>query len=245
MRIALIWPVPALLAWATAWLVFAGLLRTGAPVWVAALLGTAVGGTFAVWGGTRWRRLFIAAGFPLSLLASGAASSLPAVVWLAPLALLVLLYPPNTWADAPLFPTPKTALDGIAKVIDLPASARIADGGCGLGAGLIELRRHYPLAAIEGLEWSWPLVIACRLRCRFAHIRRADIWTADWSDYDLVYLFQRPESMPRAVQKARRELRPGAWLVSLEFEAADLLPDARIEAVPGKPVWLYQAPFKS
>lgn len=245
MRIALIWPVPALLAWAAAWLVHAGLLRTGAPVWVAALLGTAVGGIFALCGGRRWRRIFIAGGFPLSLLASGAASGLPAVVWLAPLALLVLLYPLNTWRDAPLFPTPQSALDGIAKVIDLPARARIVDAGCGLGAGLIELRRHWPDAAIEGLEWSWPLAWACRLRCRFAHIRRADIWTADWSGHDLVYLFQRPESMPRAAQKARRELRPGAWLVSLEFEATDLLPVARIETVAGKPVWLYQAPFKS
>ena len=39
------------------------------------------------------RALVIAAGFPLSLLASGAAGALPAWAWLLPLALLLLLYP--------------------------------------------------------------------------------------------------------------------------------------------------------
>lgn len=239
------WPLPALLSWAAAWLVHAGLLRAGAPAVLAVLLATGIGGACALWGSTRWRRLFMAAGFPLSLLASGAAGALPPWIWLAPLALLLLLYPLNTWRDAPLFPTPGGALDGIARALPLPPGARIVDAGCGLGAGLVELHRHYPDARIEGLEWSWPLVWACRLRCRFARIRRADIWAADWSTQDLVYLFQRPESMPAAVEKARRELRPGAWMVSLEFPALDLRPDATLEPVPGKPVWLYRAPFKA
>ena len=59
----------------------------------------------------------------------------------------------------------------------------------------------------------------------------------------MVYLFQRPESMPRAVTKALAELKPGAWLVSLEFEALALQPQACLRAPDGRPVWLYQQPF--
>ena len=114
----------------------------------------------------------------------------------------------------------------------------------GLGAGLVALQAQYPCAQIHGWEWSWPLALLCQLRCRFARVRRADIWARDWSGCDLVYLFQRPESMPRALEKAAAELRPGAWLVSLEFEALGWQPRARLETVPGKPVWLYQVPFK-
>jgi hypothetical protein len=223
-------------------LAFLALGRSGLPLAASAAAAMLLGGVLALQGGTRWRRIFIAAGFPLSLLVSGAAVSLPAWAWLLPLAFLLLLYPVNSWRDAPLFPTPAQALAGLEQAVPLPPGARIVDAGSGLGAGLRALHRAYPQARIEGLEWSWPLVLASRLRCRFAHIRRGDIWAADWSAYDLVYLFQRPESMPRVVDKASREMRPGAWLVSLEFEAKAWVPLARLEAVPGKPVWIYRVP---
>jgi hypothetical protein len=60
----------------------------------------------------------------------------------------------------------------------------------------------------------------------------------------MVYLFQRPETMPRAVEKASAELRPGAWLASLEFPAKELQPTAVLQNEDGKPVWLYRAPFQ-
>ena len=59
----------------------------------------------------------------------------------------------------------------------------------------------------------------------------------------MVYMFQRPESMPKAVEKASKELRSGAWLVSLEFEARSLKPNALVYGSDGRPVWMYQAPF--
>jgi hypothetical protein len=59
----------------------------------------------------------------------------------------------------------------------------------------------------------------------------------------MVYLFQRPESMPRAVAKARSEMRPGTWLVSLEFPALDLLPAAVLSAGEVRSLWLYRLPF--
>lgn len=240
----MIWPLPALLSWALAWGAFLGLGAVGAPLAIALVVGAAAGALLSVLGSTRWRRIFIAAGFPLSLAASGVAAGLPGWVWLTPLAALLLAYPPSTWRDAPLYPTPQSALSDLPRIVALPAQAHIVDAGCGLGAGLRELRAAYPQALITGLEWSWPLVLACRWRCRFAQVRRADIWAADWSGFDMVYLFQRPESMPRAVEKAGAELRPGAWLVSLEFEATALRPTARIEVVPGKPVWVYRVPFQ-
>ncbi len=240
----LIWPLPALLTWALAWGVFLGLRAVGLGAVAAFVLALLVSGLPAWTGRTPWRRVFMLAGFPLSLLASGAAGGLPAWAWLLPLALLLALYPLNTWRDAPLFPTPATALRGLAGQAPLPDGARVVDAGCGLGAGLKALHGEYPQARIQGLEWSWPLTALCALRCRFAQVRRADIWAADWSGYDLVYLFQRPESMPRAMDKAVSELRPGSWLVSLEFEASGWVPQGQLQNVEGKPVWLYQAPFR-
>ncbi len=240
----LIWPIPALLTWALAWAVFLGVGAAGLGALPAVVLALLASGAVAWTGRTPWRRVFMLAGFPLSLLASGAAGGLPGWVWLLPLALLLALYPLNTWRDAPLFPTPALALQGLSLKAPLPAGAAVVDAGCGLGAGLLALQREYPQARIQGLEWSWPLTLLCALRCRFARVRRADIWSADWSGYQMVYLFQRPESMARALEKAGAELKSGAWLVSLEFEATGWWPTAKLETVPGKPVWLYQAPFK-
>jgi len=238
-----IWPLPALLAWAAAWALFAALVALDAPTWQLFVMPTALGALFAMGGATRWRRWLVAAGFPLSLAASGLAGALPPLAWLLPLAVLALVYPMRSWRDAPLFPTPKGALAGLSRHVTLPPAARVIDAGCGLGDGLRELHREYPQARLEGLEWSWLLVWACRWRCRWALVRRRDLWAADWSGYDLVYLFQRPESMARAVAKASRELRRGAWMASLEFPASDLRPRAVHACADGRSVWLYRVPF--
>ncbi|MES2951583.1 MAG: class I SAM-dependent methyltransferase [Pseudomonadota bacterium] len=241
------WPLPAVLTWAAAWVLFRLLLGQGAVVEIALGAATALGVALSLLGNSWWRRVLIAAGFPLSLALGlpslGLAAALPAWAWLVPLLLLLAVYPLNAWRDAPLFPTPAHALDSLPQHAPLPAGARILDAGCGLGHGLQALRRAYPQAVLHGLEWSWPLRWWCALRCPWAQVRRADIWAADWSSYDMVYLFQRPESMARAVAKARAELRPGAWLVSLEFEAQGMQPSAQCSETGGKMVWLYQAPL--
>ena len=235
-----LWPLPAILTWALAWATFALLRDAGVSPGVA-MGGAGVLGLALAWtGSTPWRRVFMAAGFPLSLLGAG---SLPhAAWWLLPLLALLALYPMRSWRDAPLFPTPTDALRGLARAAPLPANARVLDAGCGAGDGLRALASEYPEARLLGLEWSLPLSLWCRWRCPFAEVRRADIWQADWGAFDLVYLFQRPESMPRAWDKARQQMRRGATVVSLAFEIPGVAALARLDNVAGKPVWVYRLP---
>lgn len=125
------------------------------------------------------------------------------------------------------------------------AAPRILDAGCGMGDALRELHQAYPHADLEGVEWSWLWRAVAAWRCRSARVRRGDMWADDWSAFDLVYLFQRPETMPRALAKARAEMRPGSWLVSLEFAAVDeagrIWPaDAHFTQEGGRPVWVYR-----
>ncbi len=226
-------------------MLYGWLLRLAWPAWLAMAMATAVGAGLSALAGTFWRRVAIVAGFPLSLLLSGSAAviALPAWAWLLPLVIVALVYPMNAWRDAPLFPTPAPALRELPQTAPLAAGASILDAGCGLGHGLRALHALYPQAVLHGVEWSWPLRIACALLCPWARIRQGDMWKSDWSTHDMGYLFQRPESMPRAVAKARAELKPGAWLVSLEFIGEELAPTAGWKTVADKPVWLYRAPF--
>jgi SAM-dependent methyltransferase len=203
-------------------------------------LGFALACVLASGQAARWRRLIVALGFPLSAVALGLPGGVPAWAWLAPLALLLVLYPRRTWGDAPLFPTPAGALADLPAVAALPPGARVLDAGCGTGDGLRELARAYPGATLEGIEWSLPLRWLTRLRVPQATVRGGDMWALDWRPYQLVYLFQRPESMARAWAKAQSELAPGAWLVSLDFAVPGLTPLARWSLDRGHSVLVYR-----
>jgi hypothetical protein len=139
-----------------------------------------------------------------------------------------------------MFPTPPDALDALPPVLRLGQGARLMDAGCGMGHGLNALRRAWPDALVDGTEYSAPLAWVARWRCRFAQVRRGDMWRDDWSRYDLVYLFQRPETMARAHAKARRELGLGCWLASLEFPVPGVKPTEVVQAEGRKTVWLYR-----
>jgi SAM-dependent methyltransferase len=233
------WPLPAVLAWACAWAAFILLRSAGLPVPLAGLAGSLLPLLLARAVAGRWRLGLVVAGFPLSALVLGAVT-LPPWAWLVPLAGLLALYPVQAWRDAPLFPTALDALDGLPGQLVLPDAPRLLDAGCGLGHGLDALRRAWPGARIEGLERSVPLALAARLRCRWARVLRGDMWAQAWAGYDLVYLFQRPESMARAWQKAQREMAPGSWLVSLEFDVPGVEPQAALQRPSGRPVWAYR-----
>jgi SAM-dependent methyltransferase len=234
------WPLPALLLWAACWSLHGWLRSLDCGAGAAFAIAGGLGGAAALMAQRRWRQWMLAGGFPLSALASGAAAGLPAWAWLLPLGLLALAYPLRAWRDAPVFPTPPNALAGLAEIASLPAGASVLDAGCGLGHGLRALRRQYPQAALHGIEWSWALRCVTALRCRWARIRQGDMWGEPWSGHTLVYLFQRPESMPRAWAKAQAELDAGGWLVSLAFAVPGQAPWAVLREGHELPVWIYR-----
>jgi hypothetical protein len=246
------WPLPALAGWmscASIWLVLENMGWPPLAAWTAGVtLGLILALIMIVRSHSLVRVLLMAAGFPVAsivnALAHGVAGigSVPAWLWLAPTSALLLIYPLRAWRDAPLFPTEDAALDELAELLPLAPGVRVLDAGCGLGNGLEALRRVWPLARLEGVEWSPPIAWLARRRCPSAQIRRGDMWAESWAGLDVVYLFQRPETMPRALAKARTEMADGAWLISLEFEAAEAQPHAQLHTPRGKPIWIYRLP---
>lgn len=240
------WPLPALLAWVLAWAAHIYLERQGWGLLWALLLPSGLVACAAVWaarlGQSRARQALLVLGFPFSWLLLSL-PALPAWLWLIALVSLLGLYPLRSWRDAPVFPTPLDALRALPSLAPLKSGARVLDAGCGAGDGLLALRRVYPDVLCTGVEFSRPLSWLARWRCPWAQVQHADMWSLDWSVYSMVYLFQRPESMERACQKARQQLAPGAWLVSLEFPVLGLIPQASVQLEGARTVWLYQVPF--
>ena len=238
------WPLPAVLGWGLGWLTYTTAVGLGAPGLWGVLVGTLAAAAIGIWSDTVWRAALVAVGFPLLMAFSSAFATVPAGWWLVPLALLLLAYPLKAWRDAPYFPTYAGALDDLPSVAKLQAAAPVLDAGCGLGVGLRALHGAYPQAQLHGIEWSAPLAWWARLRCRFASVRRGDMWASSWAPYSMVYVFQRPESMSRVMAKARREMVAGSWLVSLEFEAVGWRATACLRSPQGKPVWIYRVPVR-
>jgi SAM-dependent methyltransferase len=229
------------LAWSAGWVVWTVGPTAGLAAPWALGLGLALSSALALGCSSAWRRGIAAAGFPLSALALGAAGAMPAWAWALAALPLLLLYPLRAWRDAPFFPTPLAALRGLDAVVN-PAPQRVLDAGCGAGHGLHALAALWPQAAVQGVEWSRLLACVARWRCPGLQVRRGDMWADDWGAFDLVYLFQRPESMPRAAAKAAAEMRPGSWLVSLEFAVPGWVPQACLTQGRDRPVWAYRMP---
>ena len=235
------WPLPALLTWAACWAVMLAGTRAGWPVLPCATAALVLGLAAALAVAGTWRRVMVAGGFPLSALALAALQGEPAWPWGVALAAGVALYPLRAWADAPLFPTPPDALRGLDSRLTLATPApRMLDAGCGAGDGLRALRSVWPQAQLEGVERSRVLAALAGWRCRWARVRSGDMWAGSWAPYDIVYLFQRPETMPRAWEKAVAEMHPGAWLVSLDFQVPGVEPFAFLQPPGRQAVWIYR-----
>ena len=131
------WPLPALLAWAAGWALWTGATAAGAPPALGLLAGLAAAAALARHCEGRRRKSIALAGFPLSALVLGLGPALPPWAWLAALLPLLLVYPVRAWRDAPFFPTPAGALQGLQAWLGTPR--RALDAGCGLGHGLADL----------------------------------------------------------------------------------------------------------
>lgn len=96
---------------------------------------------------------------------------------------------------------------------------KIADLGCGDGRVLISAVSKGAVRAdgweIEPAVWIAATFKVHKLKLHDAiKIHFADMWRADLSPYDLVYVYQLTRYAPRFVAKCRREMKPGSYVIA-------------------------------
>lgn len=123
---------------------------------------------------------------------------------------------------APYIPTKKAGLDRIMALCGEVSGRKALDIGSGDGRIVMALARAG--AEAHGVEINPFLVWWSRARIRNAglegraFIHRQNLWNFDCSGYDVVTLFGITHIMKRLEKKLRKELKPGARVVSIAFK---------------------------
>jgi len=126
-------------------------------------------------------------------------------------------------------------VDAMLRLADVRAGDVVYDLGAGDGRIVIAAARLPGVRAV-GIELDARKVAEARANVARAglagrvEIRHGDVFDADLGGASVVTLFLFPEINARLAPKLRRELGPGARIVSHRFGLADWPPERRIEA---------------
>lgn len=180
---------------------------------------------------------------------------LPSWVFLLIFVVLFALYRNAGAERVPLYLSNPITCKALGEIIDAQTPGNdphFADLGAGFGGTLIDLAKSRPHWHFVGIE-SAPLVaMVARVRVAMAghdtnkgnvEIRYHDLWDADLGQFDVVYAFLSPAPMPRLLEKARAEMKPGSILISNSFWADGVAYDECLEVNDRRQTQLYTLKF--
>ncbi len=167
---------------------------------------------------------------------------LPTELYLAAFLLCVLVFWKTVQGDVPLFLSSAAVTETVGDIVDDERAWHFVDLGAGIGSVAVPLAQRFPLLKVEAWERApLPWLIA-RWRGRALAnltVRRQSLWECDLSRFDVVFAFLSPLPMPELGEKARREMRSGALLVSSSFPVPEWQPEQVIEVRDGRATKLY------
>jgi len=147
------------------------------------------------------------------------------IFFLIMVALMSLIW--TSTRGAPWVPTHRDTVDRMLRMAGLRPGETLVDLGCGDGRVLVAAARRFGARAI-GVEvdfgrylWSLAVITVLGLH-RQVRVVRADLFSVDLSSADVVFSYLLQDTNDRLKDKLRRELRPGARIVSNTFHFSGL-----------------------
>ncbi|EKD87455.1 MAG: hypothetical protein ACD_36C00073G0002 [uncultured bacterium] len=117
------------------------------------------------------------------------------------------------FTGAPFVPSNKNSVAAMIEIAKLKPGMKIYDLGSGDGRILMEATNKGAHAV--GIEMNPYLVLWSRIRK--LQVRWQSFWRTNISDADVIFVYLLPNHMRKLEKKLKRELRPGALVVSNSF----------------------------
>lgn len=143
---------------------------------------------------------------------------------------------------APFVPTPLEAVRKALDMVDLKPGDRLLDAGCGDGRVVIEAaRRGAKATGYELSPFVWLVAKINVWRSRSAgKILLGNAFKKDLSEYDVIFLFLMPKTLPNFFKEMQKKARQGAKIITYAFPLENLKPEKE-ETLPNcAPVRLYK-----
>ncbi|MDZ7600120.1 MAG: hypothetical protein U1A06_01945 [Hoeflea sp.] len=212
-----------------------GVIDAGTLFWVSLALQSAGAALVTKLIGLPVWWVWISLGFPPAMALALHAGELPAWPFGVAFLLLYLVFSNTARERVPLYLSNSQTTEALLSLMRQRGGTRFTDLGSGLGGVVRRLDGEGRIArGVESAPMVWLVSALMSKLTGRGRIARQDIWAADISGEDIVYVFLSPEPMPALYRKAMSEMKPGSLLVSNSFAVPDVeadevweLPDRR------------------
>ncbi len=141
---------------------------------------------------------------------------------------LTLVFWGTIKGDVPLFLSSTAVVEAVSQVITQESAQHFAELGAGIGTVTVPLAQQHPQLIINAWEKApipWVINIWRSRHYANSHCYRSNLWSCDFSQYDVIFVFLSPAVMPELGVKLRSTMRPGSLLISSSFAIPDWKPE--------------------
>ena len=141
--------------------------------------------------------------------------------------------------------TSRVRISAFMDAVPMRPGQLLVDIGCGDGRVLRKVRNRYGARAI-GYEVNLLAYLKARLQCfglKDVAVKWRNFWTADLSGADVVFCYLFPDVMRDLAVKLKADLKPGAVIVSCNFDLPGFTPEQILRpgnSLSNDPIYVYR-----
>ncbi|UCG21868.1 MAG: class I SAM-dependent methyltransferase [Deltaproteobacteria bacterium] len=141
--------------------------------------------------------------------------------------------------------TSRVRILAFLEAVPMESGQLLVDIGCGDGRVLRQVGRKYGVRTV-GYELNLLAYIKAKVLCfgrKNIQIKLRNFWTADLSEADVIFCYLFPDVMKDLAAKLKADLKPGAVVVSCNFDLPGFMPERTLRpgnSLHNDPIYVYR-----